>query len=195
MTASLQSAILNLLQPGHCLTMDELYEQSDLTRRQIANGAAGLITRGYVERVEIGCYQLTGEGHTARLAGTLLTSGPRTQLTGQRITKANSFRARLWRAMRAMKTFTVRDLIALASTGTWDGYDAAIRYIRPLKTAGYLLELPRRSAGTALTSPGYKQYLLIRDTGHRAPIVKAKARAVYDQNTQETFEFQVGGKS
>ena len=71
-----QEALLAILVPGTCLDMDAIHHSLDIPRREVSIAAAKLIKRGFVERIEKGCYQLTEAGHKARVAGVVFTSGP-----------------------------------------------------------------------------------------------------------------------
>lgn len=187
--ATVQNRLLDLLAPGGCLTMDELDAAGELTRRQIGKAVGQLIHRGLVERVEAGCYQITDEGRQALRNGLVITSGPHRPLTGQRRPRKDTFRARIWRAMRTMRTFTIPDLLMMAGDGIRNGRNSADVYVRRLAQAGYVVATPRRAPGTAPTSNGFKVWLLVRDTGHLHPLVCVKARMVFDQNTGETFAY------
>jgi len=191
--ATIQRAVLDLLEPGQCLTMDELAACPDISRRQISNGAAGLIRRGLVERAEAGCYQLTEAGIEARASGAPLTSGPLSPHTGQRRVRKVTFRARLWKAMRIRREFTVDELISLAIRDERDPLSSTHRYLAAMEKAGYILSTPRRKPGTALTSNGYKHYILVRDTGPFAPVLSPKNNAIFDPNTRQYHPLDEAG--
>lgn len=181
-----ENAVLNAIDPDACLTMDELERVTGLTRRQISNGAARLVQRRYIERVERGCFQLTETGLVARQNGVVLTSGPNGPLMRPRVNKQNTFRARCWRAMRLRGKFTLSDLVALASQDEGGARTNATRYVRLLTQAGYLREL-RREKGDALTSNGFKRWSLIRNTGPAAPVPKTDGSEVWDPNTEQVY--------
>src|SRR5690606_18444992 len=98
--ADCQMEVLRLIPAGACLTMDQLDPMTALTRHQIAQAAGKLISRGLLERIEAGCYQLTAEGLAARESGVVLTSGPTGPRTAPQPWRKDTFRARLWRVMR-----------------------------------------------------------------------------------------------
>lgn len=179
------TALLQRLSDGACLTVNQLAEDLDLTNRQVADAAACLHRRGYLERMAIGCYQLTEVGIVAGQAGETITSGPKGPHAGARSVR-NTLRERAWRAMRIRKRFTVADLVADAGTAKDANPTGNLqRYLQFLRAAGYVKDLPRRSSGTALTSNGFKRWMLIRDTGPRAPSVRSKKHAIHDFNTGE----------
>lgn len=165
------TAILTTLGHGSCLTIDQLDTALPLNRRQISDGAAKLILRGLAERVEAGCYQLTSAGLEAAARGEAITSGPMGRHTAKaRKPIADTLRQRAWTAMRMSGAFTVGALVMAAGRGEADAENNLQRYLRRLKGAGYVAELPVRERGTALTSNGFKRYRLIRDTGPAAPV-------------------------
>jgi len=185
--ASTQMVVLNILEPGQCLTIAEMEQVSGSERRKLVNGAAGLMRRGMVERVEAGCYQLTECGLTAKKSGAPLTSGPNDKLTAVKRYR-NTYRERLWRAMRIRKKFTADDLVMLASRGDEKSPKSnAYKYLNYLRRAGYLLEMPRRIPDGKLTSNGMKQYLLDRDHGPMAPVVRTAKKEIFDPNIKKPF--------
>ncbi|RIK92458.1 MAG: hypothetical protein DCC73_11790 [Proteobacteria bacterium] len=179
--------VLRLIPAGACLTMDQLDPMTELTRRQIAKAAGKLISRGLLERIEAGCYQLTPAGIAARESGMPLTSGPNRRRPGPQPWRKETFRARMWRVMRMKKVFTVPMLLELASRGPNDTAQGCHRYLSVLRRAGYVMRLPGRAPGTAITSNGFAKYMLVKDTGHKWPLVRK--HGVYDQNLREVAPF------
>lgn len=179
------TALLQRLSTGTCLTIDELAAELDLTRRQVSRAAAVLIRRDYLRRAAIGCYCLTDAGMAAVAAREVITSGPmgpRDKVPEIR----NTLRQRAWWAMRIRGQFTVPDLIGDAATAAdANPADNLQRYLRALHAAGYVAPHPRRAPGTAMTSNGFKRWVLVRNTGPRAPAILSKVRAVHDFNTGE----------
>jgi len=185
-SAPVENAVFRAIREDACLTMDELEAATGLSRKQVSQGAARLVQRRYIERVERGCFQLTEPGRVARQNGVELSCGPNAPLTGHRRNRQNTFRARLWRAMRLKVKFGLSDIIALASREERGPRTNATRYVRQLARAGYLLELPRQK-GSAPTSNGFKRWALVRNTGELAPMPTADGVEVWDPNTQEVF--------
>lgn len=184
----LPNTILATLAGGACMTIDQLDASLPLNRRQISDGAAKLILRGYAERVEAGCYQLTPAGHKALATGIAITSGPRGRLTGGlRKAPRDTLRQRAWTAMRMSGAFTVGD-IALAAARPGDAMpeNNLQRYMRQLHRAGYLAELPVRARGTALTSNGFKRFRLLKDTGPLAPVWSDTHDVMIDRNEERS---------
>lgn len=173
--------------PRHCITEEEAMQITGLTVRQVEQGILKLRKHGLVEKVSTACHRLTDAGREAVAAGLKIRSGPRGGgQTGKRIHKG-TLRIRVWRAMRIRRKFSIPDLVSLVAEGGEKDIDSNIRkYLSALTRAGILTELPRREAGTALTSNGYKRYWL-RDennTGPQAPVWRQAANSVYDPNTE-----------
>jgi len=182
----LQIRLLKEVGPDQCLTIDVLADAMQTTRHIVSLVATRLITRGYLERAEIGCFRLTGEGKTALAEGRKITSGPIGPHTGVRKPNRNStLRKRLWNAMRVLGKFTISDLVSNAARGEEkDAYNNARRYVRGLDRAGYFRNL-RGVKGNSLTSNNLKRFALIRNSGPEAPMLRPSKSEVYDPNTGE----------
>lgn len=179
------TALLQLLSDGAVLTVDDVEAKLDLTRRQISDAAACLLRRGYMHWLGPGKYQLNDAGHDAAANGEVITSGP---LGSRKRVKEvrNTLRERAWRSMRLRRRFTVPDLVSDAATED-DGQpaDNIQRFLRSLRDAGYVVELPRRAEGAAVTSNGFKRWMLAKDTGPRAPVYRPRSNRLHDFNTGE----------
>lgn len=174
--------ILSLLADGRANTIAQLVAALEMNHRQVTNGAAKLLQRGYLMRMPDGVLQLSAEGLVAAAAGESIKGSPQTKVRGIR----DTFRDRAWRAMRIRRRFTVGDIVSDAGRdGDGQPEDNARRYISRLKQAGYIGELPKRRTGTALSSNGFKQFVLLKNTGPRAPIWRSEANTIHDFNTGE----------
>jgi len=179
------TAVLAALGDGSCRTIADLETALDLTARQVSDAAANLLRRDYLMRMEVGCYKLTDEGIAAAQRGEVITSGPRGKRNSCTVFQ-NTFRQRAWLSMRTRGRFTLADLVCDAATEhDRDPLENARRYVAVLVQAGYVLELPRRKAGTAPTSNGYKLFALAQNTGRAAPIYSAERRVLHDPNRRE----------
>jgi hypothetical protein len=179
----LQEAVRDQLPPKACLTIDELANAlPDHHRRDIVKATLKLMSRGLLERVERGCYQLTDKGIESRTSSEALTSGPNQPHTAKhRPQKRNNLRQKVWRVMSVKQKFTIDDLLSVAANGEEkNARNNVQKYLRFLSEAGYLREL-RRVPGEAITSNGFKRYQLVRHTGPNAPALRHNG--VYDRNT------------
>lgn len=181
------NTILHYLADGACRRIDELDAMLDLSRRQISDGAARLVMRDYLERVETGCYRLTPAGIAAAQVGETITCGPWKPDTARtRKPVRDTFRRRLWSAMRMGGVFTIADLV-MAAARPRDGNpeNNAARYVRYLALAGYVEAQRSRQRGVKLTSNGFKRYRLVKNTGPLAPVYRPKVNALHDYNIGE----------
>ena len=177
---SRQMAVARLLEPGPCLTVDEMVERCDLPRRSVAEACAGLVRRGWVDRLEQGCFTLSPEGRRALAAGETIVSGPIGPLTVRaRRPKRRTIRDKMWSAIRIARKFDLARLEEIAGATAAN----AQRFVVALARAGYLAEL-RRRPGDAPSSNGFKRWVLIDDPGPAAPTIKADGR-VWDPNRRE----------
>lgn len=183
--------LLHHLSENECKTTDVLADELGFNRRQISDAARGLIMRGLIERVEIGCYQLTPLGLNARCQGLEISSGPiGPRRNGKWRSPGNTLRQKAWRAMRRMVTFTISDVLVLAQSGSEKSARSNIeQYIRDLNAAGYVQELQSRVRGTAPGSNGYKRFRLLKDTGEFAPIVRSSRSELFDRNLDEVLSW------
>lgn len=180
-------AVRECLMDGACRTIDQLDAMLPLNRRQISDGAAKLILRGQLERVETGCYQLTATGLEAAVSGETITSGPVGKHAGRtRRPLRDTLRQRAWTAMRMAGNFTVGDLVMAAARDDRDAENNVARYLRVLRSAGYVVELPVRARGTHLTSNGFKRFRLLKDTGPIAPVWSDARRMFIDHNGERS---------
>jgi len=185
---------LDALDDDRCLTVDELMTRTRLTRKQVAADMNRLVQRGYVERVERGCFQLTAEGRAAKADGRPITPGPNARHTGPRTPPRKTLTRRVWRAVRATqgKRFTVEQILEVALTdGETKGADVR-RYLGLLARAGHLRRFRRRRDDGVKYSNGQVVYALIRDTGPEHPIPRQKRTILHDPNTGERIDLTKG---
>ncbi|SOD42296.1 hypothetical protein [Nitrosovibrio sp. Nv4] len=173
--------------PDECITVERLIALTGLDVRQVDNAQRKLRNHGLIELTGPGCYRLTSAGKEALAAGsTALRAGPKGAQPGTRIFR-DTLRSRVWRAIRIRRKFSIPDLEMLVAQGGERDIASNIRkYLHGLERAGYLMKLPRREAGTALTSNGFARWWLPddKDTGPRAPVLSVAKGTVYDPNTE-----------
>ncbi len=97
---------------------------------------------------------------------------------------AGQARERAWQSMRILMRFTVAELVATAEIEESN----ARKYVRRLHRTGYL----RLLAGNANGHPGsHSVWLLVRNSGPRAPIPRTKDTHVWDLNTKQLFPEEI----
>jgi predicted transcriptional regulator len=181
----LAQALLSELATAECQKTAELAQILNAPKRKVSDAAGVLIGRGLITRPVIGTYRITEEGRRAHEAGVTISTGPKGP-HGTIPVHRDTFRERVWRSIRIRRRFTIGDVVSDATRDTEkDPRANAARYIRMLRYAGYLRELPRRQQGSAPTSNGFKVFALVRDTGPRAPVWRKTQRVLHDFNLGE----------
>ncbi|PYE87530.1 hypothetical protein [Phyllobacterium leguminum] len=181
--------VLQCLSDGSCRTVDEIGAVLPLSRRQIWGGASILIKRDYLDRTERGCYRLTQAGLNAAANGEKIAGGPIGPDTCiARKPLQNTLRQRAWNAIRISPSFTVGDIVMAAARD--ERYpDIAVRqYIRLLRRAGYVAELPTRQRGTHRNGGSSKRFRLVKDTGPISPAWRTHKGALWDYNLRQFAE-------
>ncbi len=173
-----QKDICAVLQDGTCRTSAKIREALGSPARNQTNTAIGkLVTHGYIERLEKGCFVITDAGRKALTIGDkAFNSAPKSQRLIGRRTKQRTTRDKIWAAMRMLQTFTYAEL----ELRTGAAYTSLQPYLTALRRAGYLAVL--RKIGRD------KVYRLVNDTGFQAPQIKHNRRRVFDPNTGEILE-------
>lgn len=182
----LQMAVLRAVSARGRAAVIDVAQDLDVTAKRASKAAGALIGRRYLRRVRLGIYEVTSVGATALESGKVITSGP-VDVDANVLARPATygFRDRLWQSMRMRGSFTIHDLVSDAIDGEADAINDAGRYVRILKSAGYVKDLPGRVAGTRPGSNGYKRFRLARNTGPRAPLHRSKLGLVHDFNTGE----------
>lgn len=96
--------------------------------------------------------------------------------------KKRTARARSWQSMRVLRRFTLPDLVATAEIGAAN----AKAYTIALRRAGYVRCVLARRAGKG----GHAVYMLARNTGPRAPMVRNNG-TVWDANSDAVYPLEV----
>lgn len=176
--------VLVLIAGGTC-QLSEIATTLGRNCDAVINAVQQLKRRGFVIIKAPGLYQITDAGQAWLDAGKTIKSG---QTSARPRTATRGLRQRAWWVIRARKSVTQPELMSTLADG--DEKDPASnlnRYLRALERAGFLQSSVQRVAGCALTSPGHKRYLLVRDNGRLAPVFRQTAGVVFDPNTGETF--------
>lgn len=180
----LQTVVLRAVQKrGQAATL-HIAQDLAVPEKRVSKAASSLIDRRYLRRVRIGIYEITPTGVAALATGQVITSGP-IDASANALARpvTNGFRDRLWQSMRMRGSFTIHDLVCDAVDGEADAVTDAGRYIRYLKAAGYIRDLPGRVPGTKPGSNGFKRFRLAKNTGPRAPLHRSKLGVLHDFNT------------
>lgn len=178
----LMQTLLTILAEGHDMTPSHAAALLDRTRRNAQGALANLAKRGFALSV-CGAYMATPEGMEFIASGNEIKSGPPGPRGTPRVVE-NTLRCKAWRAMRIKGKFGLEDLARACLDGSETARDPVNnlnRYVSALSAAGYLVEMKRRTPGSALTSPGKKRWILTRDTGPKAPIRRDNGD-VFDPN-------------
>lgn len=104
-----------------------------------------------------------------------------------------SLRQTAWRAMQIKQKFSLSDLIrnALpAEKSPKDPRNNLGRYVKALADAGVLVEMKHRLPPTTPTSRGEKRWMLVRDLGRQAPVLRG-ASTIFDPNSGRVIEAEV----
>ena len=169
-----------------CVTEERLLDLTGLSKRQVQDSCRLMRHHGLLTKTAEGCHQVTKAGMEAINAGARYRSGPKDEKHNGKRIWVGTIRIRIWRAMRIRRKFSVPEIITLvADESSGDMTSNVQKYIRALAKAGYLIELPKREAGSAPTSNGYKRWWLTdeKDTGPKAPVWRPDRRTVFDPNT------------
>lgn len=156
----------------------EIRLQTNLSPSQLQTALDSLLGRGLARRCRKGLYRITPAGLRHLESDKSITSGPK----GPRTTFApSSFRSRLWRALRLRRVASVDDLLVLAAKGTeGNPREDASKYLRALARAGILDQ--------AYTRSGPQRWLLLRDTGPKAPQWNKRQKRIFDPNDGSTYD-------
>jgi hypothetical protein len=177
-----------------CITEERLVMVTGLTVQQVQRSTRVLRHNHLLEKTGAGCHKLTTAGLEALKAGARHRSGPKGgKQSGKRVWK-DTVRICIWRAIRLRRKFTVPEIISLvADESSGDMTSNVQKYVRALAKAGYLIELPKREAGSSLTSNGYKRWWLTddKDTGPEAPIWRLERSTVYDQTHVQRWRYDL----
>lgn len=180
---AIPTALLQTLEEGKEVTVQQIRDDFGLDRRQAYNAIARLVSRNFLVWVRQGVLQPTAEGLKAVQSGVSFSSGPNGP-TGKVSRPKNTFRQRAWAAMRIRRHFTIGDIVSDAGQGNEKREtENAMRFIRQLRLAGILGELPKRQPGTAIGSNGFKQFILVKNLGPKAPAFRAAENVVHDFNS------------
>lgn len=165
----------------------DLAAQLGRDRHAVDKALVVLHRRELVERVALGVYRLTDAGRAVLAEGGAVRAGAPGQARRAQV-RVQTLRHRLWTALAHRRKATLPELLTLVvAGGERNAEHNARRYLRLLERTGYLVRLSTRAPGPAPTSPGGIKWLVVRWTGPRAPVARARCTAVYDPNLGQTL--------
>lgn len=100
-----------------------------------------------------------------------------------------TLRQKAWRAMQIKHKFTLADLVrnTVPSESSYkDPRNNIWRYVRALTQVGILVEMKRRMPPASGIGIREKRWMLVRDLGRKAPVVRDKG-CVFDPNSGAIF--------
>ncbi|CAN5127045.1 hypothetical protein BH10PSE8_BH10PSE8_00720 [soil metagenome] len=162
---------------GGLFTVNDVFGWTGgVTRPAITIYVRALLADGHVEVAEVRHWGGRCE-KTYRLLRQATAAPQLTALHNQQAIR----RQQIWRAMRALQSFTIRELACAASTEEAPVSDGvAQNYVWWLRRADYVALVGR--AGTV----GHYQLLRRMNTGPYAPIVRHREQSVVDRNNGQT---------
>ena len=186
----LMQNLLQLLAQGQKLKPSEAAKLMSKSRQLMQEGFSKLAKRGYAISLS-GEYVCTPEGLIFAQSGQEIKSGPAGFERQKPRVIDGSIRTKAWRAMRIKVKFSLEDLgrsVLDGSEGGKDPLENIRKYVAGLQKTGYLIEMKRRIPGSAPTSNGSKRWMLVRNTGPLAPVIR-KGNQVWDQNEERNYPF------
>lgn len=167
----------------------DLDDRAEFSRKSVRNAVDVLKERGLIESIALGRYRLTVAGRLAREYGTDIKPGPGPRGLSVARRFPRCLRGKLWQAMRSTCKFSLDDLLLRSADGNEsDARNNALKYVNALERAGYLIRMKRRQPGDAPTSNGFVRWVLVRNSGPKAPIWQSSKGRLYDPNTGETID-------
>lgn len=184
----IRDAIWSGIRKRRTFTVPELSRDTKLSSRTVQEFVRALATAGYIaQKSTVTC----SNGHGVTLWHMVLDTGVEPPAITKAGTKSTSGRTRdqLWRTMKMLTEFEVRDLALHASTDMHPiTVTAASEYAHQLHRASYLIRTRERQRNSRF------RYRLLpsKNTGPRAPRVVVGGPGfrnwVYDPNTGKLIE-------
>lgn len=183
----LMHQLLTILAEGCELTPSHAADRLSKSKQNVQNAFDNLVRRGLAVSV-CGAYRATTEGMEFIAAGKEIKSGQAGPGGKPRVV-VNTMRSKAWRAMRIKGKFDTDDLARACLDGSEIARDPTgnlRHFISSIAACGYLVEMKRRTPGSAPTSPGKKRWMLVRNTGPKTPILHSSGD-VWDPNEERLY--------
>jgi len=167
-------------------SVSEIEDQTRINQSTIKTYVRGLTNANYLERIE--CHPRT-KGDTRyvenrwRLVNNVGVDAPRVTREGKPVTQGQS-RENMWRTMRIIGEFSVRELAIQATTeGVNVKPSDAKDYVKYLHKAGYLqITRPAQPGNkSGMGTQARYRFIKFRYTGPRPPMVQ-RTKQVFDPN-------------
>ena len=155
-----------------------------LSRHATWRAAAKLRQIGLIVSVSHGEYALTDAGRDWLASGrTVERHGP----SERRTRTARGLRVRAWWLMRQLGRWTLPDLLTTLADGTQRTPQSnMLRYLNGLEAAG-IVRRAKRTVPSSRPGRGHVLWILARDLGPQAPVLRDDRRELYDPNAGTTL--------
>lgn len=167
---------------GRLFTVADVHGKTNAALDTVRGYVASLVRAAYLELVE---QRERGGGRPAANVYRLLkapSEAPRLRRDGTPVEMGGA-REQMWRTMRMLGQFTVRDLVVAASTARTPIKESDAKdYLRYLRLAGYLVSQRQALPG----GPAVYRLLPGRYTGPRPPMVQ-RVKRVWDPNLNKVM--------
>ena len=155
------------------------------SRAAVRHVAVKLRRSGLVESTGRGQYEITDAGRAWLESGHVIE---RTGPTERRTRSARGLRVRAWWLMRQLGRWTMPDLLTTLADGSLKSPRTnLLRYIAGLEAVGIVRRSKRTVPGDRPSSHGHVLWMLARDVGPRAPVLRDERREIYDPNSNTTL--------
>lgn len=176
-----------------CLSIEALMAATKLDRSDVVRFVGRLITKGWCERQNAGCYRLSAVGRKAHAGGATIVGHDQGPMSGPPAPRTDTLFARAWAAMRTQEKFTVPDLVTLAGRKGGEADARKLRaYLKRLEANGYVRRMPTRTGVAPGAGRGNVRWLLVNDSGPLAPIWSPKHEKLFDPNAGTSVAQQTG---
>lgn len=165
-------------------TTAALTAATGLSRHAAWRAAAKLRQIGLIVGVTRGEYALTDAGRDWLASGRIVERcGP----TERRTRTARGLRVRAWWLMRQLGRWTLPDLLTTLADGSQRTPQSnMLRYLNGLEAAG-IVRRAKRTVPSSRPGRGHVLWILARDLGPQAPVLRDDRRELYDPNAGTTL--------
>lgn len=165
-------------------TAAEIAQAHGFSRRAAYMAAAKLKKLGLIVAASRGEYALTDAGRDWLASGrTVERHGP----SERRTRTARGLRVRAWWLMRQLGRWTLPDLLTTLADGSQRTPQSnMLRYLNGLEAAG-IVRRAKRTVPSSRPGRGHVLWILARDLGPQAPVLRDDRRELYDPNAGTTL--------